>query len=50
VGNSDAHQRRQLHTTFSLIHAEPDPEAIFQAIKAGKVDIVTRPLPLSLLV
>jgi predicted metal-dependent phosphoesterase TrpH len=50
VGTSDAHQRRQFHTTYSLIDAEPDPEAVIQAIKAGRVRTVSRPLPLSLLV
>ncbi|MCK4426714.1 MAG: PHP domain-containing protein, partial [Deltaproteobacteria bacterium] len=49
IGTSDAHQRCQFHTTYSLIEAEPDPESIIQAVKSGKVRIVTRPLPLFLL-
>ena len=49
IGTSDAHQRCQFHTTYSLIEAEPDPESIIQAVKSGKVQIVTRPLPLFLL-
>ncbi|MBW1946485.1 MAG: PHP domain-containing protein [Deltaproteobacteria bacterium] len=49
VGSSDAHQRCQFHTTYSLIEAEPEPESVIRAVKSGKVRIVTRPLPLSLL-
>ncbi len=49
VGTSDAHQRRQFHTTYSLIEAEPEPETIIQAIKSGRVRIVSNPLPFSLL-
>ena len=48
IGNSDAHQRCQFHTTYSLIEAEPDPESVVQAVKSGKVRIVTRPLTMSL--
>lgn len=46
VGTSDAHQRRQFHTTYSFIEAEPDPESVIQAVKSGKVQVVSRPLPL----
>ncbi len=49
VGTSDAHQRRQFHTTYSFIEAEPHPESIIQAIKAGRVEVVTRPLPMDML-
>ncbi len=49
VGTSDAHQRLQFHTTYSLIDAEPHPEAVIQAIKNGRVEVVTRPLPLPVL-
>ena len=49
IGTSDAHQRCQFHTTYSLIEAEPDPESVIQAVKSGKVRIVTRPLPLFLI-
>ena len=49
IGTSDAHQRCQFHTTYSLIEAELDPESIIQAVKSGKVRIITRPLPLFLL-
>jgi len=44
VGNSDTHFLPQLGTTYSLIYAEKDPEAIFQAIRQKKIEIVTRPL------
>jgi len=44
VGNSDAHFLSQLGTTYSLIHAEKDPESIFQAIREGRSEVVTRPL------
>ncbi|MGC9022244.1 MAG: PHP-associated domain-containing protein, partial [Dissulfurimicrobium sp.] len=43
VGTSDAHQRSQFHTTYSLIDAEPDPESIVEAVKSGRVRVVTRP-------
>jgi len=46
VGTSDAHQRAQFHTTYSLIEAEPHPEAIIEAVKQGRVSVVTRPLTL----
>ena len=44
IGNSDAHFLVQLGTTFSLIHAEKNLESIFAAIRANKVEVVTRPL------
>ncbi|RPJ05692.1 MAG: hypothetical protein EHM36_07960 [Deltaproteobacteria bacterium] len=44
VGNSDTHFLRQLGTTYSLIYAEKDPEAIFEAIRQRRIEIVTRPL------
>jgi predicted metal-dependent phosphoesterase TrpH len=44
VGNSDTHFLPQLGTTYSLIYAEKEPEAIFEAIRQGKIEIVTRPL------
>jgi len=47
VGTSDAHQRRQFDTTYSMVDAEArEPEAIIQAIRQGRVEVVTRPLPL----
>lgn len=44
VGTSDAHQRSQFHTTYSLIRAEAHPVAVIQAIKNGYVEVVSRPL------
>ena len=45
VGTSDAHQRAQFDTTYSLVDSEEiEPEAIIQAVKKGRVKVVTRPL------
>ena len=44
VGNSDTHFLPQLGTTYSLIYAEKEPEAIFEAIRNKRIEIVTRPL------
>lgn len=44
VGNSDTHFLPQLGTTYSLIYAEKNPEAIFTAIRENRIEIVTRPL------
>jgi predicted metal-dependent phosphoesterase TrpH len=43
IGNSDAHTKRQMGRTYSIVKAEKDPEAIIQAIKDGNVEVVTRP-------
>ena len=44
IGNSDTHFTFQLGTTYSLIDAEKEPEAIFAAIRQNKIRVVTRPL------
>lgn len=44
VGNGDVHLLAQLGTTFSLVDAIPDPDAICAAIKAGRVEVRTTPL------
>ena len=44
VGNGDVHRLRQLGTTYSLVDAAPDPEAICAAIAAGRVRVETQPL------
>ena len=44
VANADVHRLRQLGTTFSLIDAARDPNAICAAIREGRVTIQTRPL------
>jgi predicted metal-dependent phosphoesterase TrpH len=44
VGNGDIHRLRQLNTTYSMVDAEPDADAICAAVLAGKVEVVARPL------
>jgi hypothetical protein len=43
VGCGDVHRLRQLGTTYSLIDAERDPEAICEAIRAGRVQVRATP-------
>jgi predicted metal-dependent phosphoesterase TrpH len=44
VGNGDVHRLRQLGTTYSLVDAEPDADAICAAIAAGRVRVESQPL------
>jgi len=44
VGNGDVHRLRQLGTTYSLIDAAPDADAICEAIAAGRVQVESQPL------
>ena len=44
VGNGDVHRLCQLGTTYSLVEADPCPDAICEAIAAGRVSVVARPL------
>lgn len=44
VGNGDVHRLSQLGTTYSLIDAAPEADAICEAIRAGRVEVRTRPL------
>ncbi len=44
VGNSDAHFLSQMGTTYSLIYAEKNLNSVFAAIRANRVEVVTRPL------
>jgi predicted metal-dependent phosphoesterase TrpH len=44
VGNCDVHRLSQLGSTYSLVDAERDPEAICRAIAAGRVRVESRPL------
>jgi predicted metal-dependent phosphoesterase TrpH len=45
VGNTDLHLLTQLGTTYSLVDAaDRTPEAIVAAIRAARVQLVTRPL------
>jgi predicted metal-dependent phosphoesterase TrpH len=44
VGNGDVHRLEQLGSTYSLVDAPPDPAAICDAVAAGRVHVVSRPL------
>jgi predicted metal-dependent phosphoesterase TrpH len=44
VGNGDVHRLRQLGTTYSLVDAPRDANAICAAIACGRVEVVSRPL------
>jgi predicted metal-dependent phosphoesterase TrpH len=44
VGNCDVHRLPQLGPTFSLVDAERHPDAICEAIAAGRVRVESRPL------
>jgi hypothetical protein len=44
VGNGDVHRLEQLGSTYSLVEAEPDPAAICEAIRQGRVEVRSRPL------
>jgi predicted metal-dependent phosphoesterase TrpH len=46
VGNCDVHRLHQLGTTYSLVDAEPNPDAICAAIRAGRVSVQATPLSL----
>ena len=46
VGNGDVHRLRQLGTTYSLIDAERNPDAICDAVRAGRVQVQAQPLSL----
>lgn len=50
VGNSDTHHLRQLGRTYSLIDAPPEPAAICDAIRQGRVTLQTTPVPVAELV
>jgi len=43
VGNGDVHRLEQLGTTYSLVDADPTPDAICEAIAAGRVSVVAAP-------
>jgi predicted metal-dependent phosphoesterase TrpH len=44
VGNGDVHTLRQLGTTYTLVDAARNPEAICRAIAAGHVRVVSEPM------
>jgi hypothetical protein len=47
VGNGDIHRLRQLGSTYSVVDAAADPDAICAAIAAGRVRVESRPMPWS---
>jgi predicted metal-dependent phosphoesterase TrpH len=44
VGNTDLHRLEQLGSTYSLVDAEAHPDAICEAIRAGRVEMRSEPL------
>jgi predicted metal-dependent phosphoesterase TrpH len=46
VGNSDSHTLKQIGRTYTLVDAEKNIDSIITAVKRGKVQIVTKPLPI----
>jgi predicted metal-dependent phosphoesterase TrpH len=49
IGNSDAHVLDQFGLAYSLVEAEKTPDAIIRAIKEGRVNPVSQPLSMALL-
>lgn len=47
IGNTDAHDLRQIGNTYTLIDSKQDINSVINAIKSNKVQLVTKPLPLS---
>jgi hypothetical protein len=47
VGTGDIHVPRQIDRTYTLVQADKDPVSIVRAIRAGRVEIVTEPLPVA---
>lgn len=48
VGNSDVHTLAQLGTTYTLVDAAPEPDAICRAIREGRIELRTQPLSIRL--
>jgi predicted metal-dependent phosphoesterase TrpH len=44
VGNSDLHLLEQMGSTYSVVDAAPDPDAICAAIRGGRVTVHVSPL------
>jgi predicted metal-dependent phosphoesterase TrpH len=44
VGNGDVHRLEQLGSTYSIIDAPPDRDAVCEAIREGKVEVRRRPV------
>jgi len=49
IGTSDCHTRLQMGRTYSLIEADLSMASIIAAVKAGRVEVRTSPLPLTLM-
>ena len=49
-GSSDVHLLEQLGFAYSLIYPEKEAVSVLDAIKCGKVQVVTRPLPAALMI
>lgn len=45
VGNSDTHVIPYEDSTYTLVEAEPRLQAVLQAIREGRVEVLTRPRP-----
>ena len=48
VGTSDAHYLWQIGQTYTLVESEKSIQGVIEAVKKGRVQLVTQPLPLSL--
>jgi predicted metal-dependent phosphoesterase TrpH len=48
IGTGDVHRLYQQGHTYTMIDAKPERGAVFDAIKKGKVELVTKSLPLGL--
>jgi predicted metal-dependent phosphoesterase TrpH len=44
VGNGDVHRLWQMGTSYSLVDASPDPAAICEAVREGRVEVAAVPL------
>ena len=47
VGNGDVHRLRQLESTYSLVEAEPNRDAICEAIRDCRLDVHAQPLSIA---
>jgi len=48
VGTSDAHHLFEVGTSYTLVDAKKDANSVVKAVKAGKVKLETKPMPLYL--
>jgi len=46
IGSSDTHMLRQFDSTSTIVEAEKTVSSIVQAIRAGRTEVVTKPLTL----